>query len=67
MHSPFVSNCSSLESLSCRTTKSTQFKVLKDARDGFFHAERRDAARFPVEETQKLLQKYMQLHVDTGA
>lgn len=36
---------------------------LKSVRDGLFHASEGAASRYPVEETQKLLRKYLDLHL----
>ena len=41
-----------------------KFKELRLARDSFFHAQKLDVSRLPVEGTQKLLQKYMKLHIE---
>jgi hypothetical protein len=62
LNDKFLVLASILDSVSAEADASV-FRRLKSARDGLFHASETATERYPVEDTQKILRKYLDLHL----
>ncbi|MCX6006804.1 MAG: hypothetical protein NTZ34_06035 [Chloroflexi bacterium] len=59
----FMTIAASLSPDNCLSDAS-KFKEIKDIRDKFFHTQSVEINELPIEDTQKLLRKYIRLHIE---